>query len=144
MRIELLTDWPERLVAGTDLWLDEETSARQLMQVEWGGRLPVVRLSGIEDRSAAEALIGRYLEAPGRPLPPDTYYWHQLEGLRVTDPAGKPMGVLEEVFRAGENEVYRVVGPDGEVLVPALRDVILRIDLAAGEMVVRYDAEEVR
>jgi 16S rRNA processing protein RimM len=50
---------------------------------------------------------------------------------------------LVEVFRAGENEVYRIEGPDGELLIPALREVVRSIDLSAGRMVVRYDAEEV-
>ena len=49
-----------------------------------------------------------------------------------------------EVFRAGENEVYRVVGGGGELLIPALRSVVKEIDLAARRMVVEYDVEEVR
>jgi len=50
-----------------------------------------------------------------------------------------------EVFRAGGNEVYRIVGPSGERLVPALHSVVQRIDLEAGVMVVSADdAEEVR
>jgi ribosomal 30S subunit maturation factor RimM len=44
------------------------------------------------------------------------------------------------VFRAGGNEVYRVVGPDGERLVPALRSAIARVDVPAGLMVLA-DAE---
>jgi ribosomal 30S subunit maturation factor RimM len=48
------------------------------------------------------------------------------------------------VFRAGGNEVYRVVGAGGERLVPALRSVVQRIDLAEGVMIVSPDdAEEV-
>jgi ribosomal 30S subunit maturation factor RimM len=50
-----------------------------------------------------------------------------------------------EVFRAGGNEVYRIVGPSGERLVPALRGVVEPIALAAGVMsVAPDDAEEVR
>jgi 16S rRNA processing protein RimM len=47
---------------------------------------------------------------------------------------------LEEVFRAGANEVYRVIGPDAELLVPALRSVVLDIDLDAGRMTIRDPA----
>jgi ribosomal 30S subunit maturation factor RimM len=50
-----------------------------------------------------------------------------------------------EVFRAGENEVYRVESegrPD--LLLPALREVIRDIDIEAGSMIVRYESEEVR
>lgn len=140
----MLSDWPERLVAGAPLWLDDDDLAHELIDVAWGGRWPVVRLRGLEDRSAAEALAGRFLEVPARPLPAGSYYWHELEGLHVSDPAGTPLGDIVEVFRAGENEVYRVAGPDGDLLVPALREVVLKIDLAGGEMVVDYHDEEVR
>ena len=65
--------------------------------------------------------------------------------MRVEASDGAPIGELVEVFRAGGNEVYRIVGPAGERLVPALRGVVERIDLAAGVMVVAPDdAEEVR
>ena len=103
----------------------------------------MLRLDGLDDRAGAEGLIGRYLEAPPVPLPPGTYYWHQLVGLAVVDDAGVDLGKLVEVFRAGKNEVYRIEGPAGELLVPALRDVVRAIDLEAGRMIVHYEAEEV-
>ena len=63
----------------------------------------------------------------------------------MEEPDGTPVGELVEIFRAGDNEVYRIVGDRGERLVPALRSSVLRIDLAAGLMVIAPDdAEEVR
>jgi len=105
--------------------------------------VPVLQLQGVDDRAAAEGLAGRYLEAPPLPLPPGTYYWHQLVGLAVADEAGAALGEVVEVFRAGENEVYRIEGPSGELLVPALRDVVLSIDVDKRRMIVHYEAEEV-
>ena len=107
--------------------------------------MPVIHLDGVDSREAAEALAGRYLEVPSRELEAGSYYWDDLVGLRVEDPDGEPLGEVVEVFRAGGNEVYRVVGPAGERLIPALRSVVERIDLEAGVMVVAPDeAEEVR
>lgn len=143
LRIELLTDRPERLAAGEAIWVEDEATPRTIVEAGWGGRVPVLRLEGISDRAAAVRLVGRYLEAPLEPLPPDTYYWHELIGLAAVDEAGEELGHVVEVFRAGENEVYRIEGPSGELLVPGLRDVVRSIDLAAGRIVVRYEAEEV-
>jgi 16S rRNA processing protein RimM len=137
-----LTDWPERLDAGAEVYLDEEDRARRIRRTEAGGRVPVLYLEGVESREAAEGLAGRYLEVIPAPLPADTYYWHQLEGLAVSDEAGLELGTLVEVFRAGGNEVYRVVGPDGERLVPALKRIVRHIDLAVGRMVVRLEPED--
>ena len=143
VRIEALTDHPERLAEGESIWIEDEPTPRSILEAGWGGRVPYIRLEGISDRDAAERLVGRYLEAPANPLPPDTYYWHQLIGLTAVDEAGSELGQVVEVFRAGENEVYRIEGAGAELLIPALRDVVRSIDLAAGRMVVRYDAEEV-
>jgi 16S rRNA processing protein RimM len=145
LRVEILTDWPERLEPNAEVWPEGESDGRRISRVESGGRVPVLHLDGIESREAAEALTGRYLEVPTRTLEAGSYYWDDLIGLRVEGPDGAHIGELVEVFRAGGNEVYRVVGPEGERLVPALQSVVQRIDLAAGVMVVAPDeAEEVR
>ncbi len=145
MRLEVLTDRDDRLTVGATLFVEGEQAPRRIREVELGGRVPVVRLEGVERREDAEALSGRYLEVEGEPLPAGHYYWHQLIGLRVTDEAGRELGRLVEIFRAGENEVYRVEA-DGrpELLLPALRDVVREIDLEDGTMTVRYEPEEVR
>jgi 16S rRNA processing protein RimM len=143
LRIEALTDHPERLAAGASIWIEDEAASRTILEAGWGGRVPVLRLEGISDRGAAERLVGRYLEAPAEPLPPDSYYWHQLIGLAAVDEAGTELGHVVEIFRAGENEVYRIEGLSGELLIPALREVVRSIDLESGRMVVRYEAEEV-
>jgi len=145
MRLEVLTDREDRLIVGASLYVEGQEVPRRIRDVERGGRVPVVRLEGVDRREQAEALIGRYLEVEAEPLPAGHYYWHQLVGLRVSDEAGRELGRLVEVFRAGENEVYRVEA-DGqpELLLPALRDVVREIDLEAGTMTVRYEPEEVR
>jgi 16S rRNA processing protein RimM len=145
LRVEILTDWPERLEPDAEVWPEGDSSAKRIRHVEAGGRIPVIHLEGIDSREAAEALTGRYLEVPTRALEPGSYYWDDLIGLRVEGVGGEPLGELVDVFRAGGNEVYRIVGPAGERLVPALRSVVERIDLDAGVMVIGPDeAEEVR
>lgn len=145
MRVELLTDWPERIAPGAELWLEGDDTPIRITRIESGGRTTVLHLDRFTTREAAEALSDRYLEAPVRQLPDATYYWDELVGLRVEEPDGTAVGELVEIFRAGDNEVYRIVGERGERLVAALRSTVLRIDLAGGLMVVAPDdAEEVR
>lgn len=145
MRVELLTDWPDRLAPGAEVWPEGDPAPIRIARVELGGRVPVIYLDGVDTREAAEALHGRYLEAPARELEDGSYFWGDLVGLRVEEPDGTRIGELVEVFRTGGNEVYRVVGEAGERLVPALRDVVLRIDLDAGLIVIAADeSEEVR
>jgi 16S rRNA processing protein RimM len=144
VRVEVLTDWPEHLGTGARVFVEGESEAREIVRAESGGRILAVTLAGIASRDDAERLVGRYLEVEAQPLEDGRYYWHELVGLAVSDPAGRELGHVVEVFRAGDAEVYCIDGPDGELLVPAVRHVVNEIDLAAGRMVVDYDAEEIR
>ena len=145
VRVEALTDWPERLEIGAEVWLEGDPEPTRITAVEAGGKSLVLYLAGLDSRAAAERATGRYLEAAAQSLPEGTYYWDQIIGLEVVDSEGREVGKLVEVFRAGGNEVYRVVGPAGERLVPALHSAVLDVDLEAGRMTVAPDdAEELR
>src|SRR5262245_51937734 len=98
MRLEVLTDREDRLIVGAELFIDGEHAPRRVADLERGGRVPVIRLDGVETRGQAEALTGRYLEVEAEPLPPGHYYWHQLVGLRVVDDDGHELGRVVEVF----------------------------------------------
>jgi 16S rRNA processing protein RimM len=133
------------VAAGSPLYGEGDDGSWRVTRIESGGRVPVLYLDGITTREAAEPLTGRYLEGDPRTLDPGVFFWDDLIGLRVDGPDGETVGELVEIFRAGGNEVYRVVGPDGERLVPALQSAIERIDLEAGLMVLTTDeSEEVR
>lgn len=142
VRVEMLTDWPEHLGAGASVYPEGDAAPIVIRRIEAGGRVPVLYFEGRHTREAVEPLVGRYLEAPAHDLEAGSYYWSDLIGLRVEDPDGSVVGELVEIFRAGGSEVYRVTGPAGERLVPALRSAVLEIDLVAGRMVVAPDDAE--
>ena len=60
-----------------------------------------------------------------------------LVGLEVETDTGENLGRLEEVLLLPANDVVVVRGPRGEVLLPVLPDVIVRVETEAGRMVVR-------
>lgn len=144
LKIEPLTDRDDRLDPGASVYLEGEPGPRRITGGEASRRVRVITLEGVGSREAAESLVGTYLEVDPEPLPEGTYYWHELLGIGVQDEQGNDLGVIEEVFRAGENEVYRVAGEGGELLIPALRDVVKDLDIPRRRMVVRLDEEEVR
>lgn len=142
VRVELLTDWPEDVTAGASVWPEGDPEPLVVERVEAGGRVPVLYFEGRATREAVEPLVGRYLEGRAHDLAEGAFFWSDLVGLRVEEPDGAVIGELVEIFRAGGNEVYRVVGPAGERLVPALRRAVLEIDLPAGRMVIASDDAE--
>jgi 16S rRNA processing protein RimM len=109
---------------------------------EHGGRL-LVRLAGVDDRDAADALRGTLFVVDSEDLPDideaDTYYDHQLEGLRVRTAAGEQIGVVTEVLHTAAGELLAVrCEPDEagdeerEVLVPFVTAIVTSVSLDDG------------
>jgi 16S rRNA processing protein RimM len=92
---------------------------------------------GIDNRDQAKELIGAQLFIPQSDLPEldeDTYYWHDLIGIKVYATTGDFLGRIESIIETGSNDVYVVKRNDREVLIPALETVVLDIDLAHKRM----------
>lgn len=137
LEIEPLTDFPERFEPGQTVYLRGRPHTIESSQ--WQGSLVVIKLAGVETPAQAERLSGRYLEIPEstlHPLEPDTYYTFQILGLRVLTEDGRPLGTVTEIIRTGSNDVYVVRDNGNELLLPAIEDVIKRVDLERRELIV--------
>lgn len=70
-------------------------------------------------------------------LPEDEYYVDDLVGLTVKDKDGSVIGSVNEVWETPANDIYQVLRGGGEeILLPAIEDVILKVDIDRGEMTV--------
>jgi len=56
--------------------------------------------------------------------------------VEVVTTEGEPLGRVAEVIETGANDVYVVHGPRGEILIPAIEDVVRELDLEARRMIV--------
>ncbi len=137
LRLAILTDAPERFHQLKRVFLGEEHKPHFVE----GARLHVgqalLRLRGITDRSAAEIWRGAYVYvalADALPLEQDEYYYHQIVGLAVETAQGEPLGSVRGVLATGGNDVYVIASAQGELLLPAIKSVILEVDLEAGVM----------
>jgi 16S rRNA processing protein RimM len=93
----------------------------------------------ILDRDQAEALAGAYLFVPAEEAPslPEGEYWtHDLVGCEVVTDGGRTLGRVREVMHTPANDVWAVEGDQGEVLVPALKDVVGSVDLGSRRVTV--------
>jgi 16S rRNA processing protein RimM len=100
----------------------------------------LLELEGIEDIDAAARLKGcRILIDPEKleKLPADEYYWHELLGLQVTTETGQRLGRIESIVPGQDHDGYVCAGHEREILLPAVGEVIRKIDIHAGVMVVR-------
>ena len=103
------------------------------------GKRVILTLKPFDNINQVLHLVGReiYADRGSLPeLPSDEYYWSDLLGLQVATEDGEALGELVDIIETGSNDVY-VVRQDGrEVLIPALEDVVLAVDLAANSMTV--------
>jgi 16S rRNA processing protein RimM len=134
LKVEPLTDFPERFALGCSLYVDGVTHA--IEGSHWKKGRVYVKLSGI-DGAAAATLSQRLLEVPEeelRPLSEGEYYQFQILGLEVRTTEGQPLGKVAQILVTGSNDVFVVHGERGELLIPALHEVIKAIDLEEGRM----------
>lgn len=138
LKVQSLTENPRRFAPKAKLWAGQQPVTVATSR-DAGGHL-YVTFRGFNDRTSAERFRHALLQVPESDLPPlpeGEYYRFQLLGLDVFDRQGARLGVLAEVIETGANDVYRVRSDDGaDILIPALDDVIVSVDLAARRMVV--------
>jgi len=104
------------------------------------GKKVLVALEGIQDMNAAVVLTGSEIFVRREQLPalPDgEFYWQDLLGLKVLDEQGGVLGELADIFSTGANDVYVVKNGGEEYLLPAIEDVIIKVDLDMRAMTVR-------
>lgn len=134
VKVEVMTDFPDRFAPGAVLYLGGQPVT--IEQSRWHDNKVIVKLAGVDGRQAAEVLQGQFLEAPQAPLPPGEYYHFQLIGLEVWSDRGEYLGKISDVLTTASNDVYLVQGPGGEKLIPALEDAVRSIDLEKRLMIV--------
>ncbi|HVP20224.1 MAG TPA: ribosome maturation factor RimM [Anaerolineaceae bacterium] len=139
--METMTNHPQRLRVGTTIYLSpdyEPLTIAGRRSVEKG---LLLRFDGFTDCDQVAVLTNRtvFVRADSLPpLPKGEYYHHQLIGLSVLDESNALLGKIVEIIETGANDVYVVQPESGEeILLPALEDVILFVDLDAGQMRVR-------
>jgi 16S rRNA processing protein RimM len=137
--VEVRTDDPDvRFAPGATLRARPSRGGQEREYViesarEHSGRL-LVRLAGVGDRAAAEALRGHVFLVDTADLPPiddpDEFYDHQLEGLRVVTTDGRLVGNVDEVLHTAAGELLSVTSETGaEVLVPFVSAIVTEVSL---------------
>lgn len=134
------TDDARRFRQLKEVILDTGSQERvlQIERVKFFKQFVILKFQGIDSINEIEAYRGCSLYVTRQnavELKKDEYFIADLIGLDVLDEAGKKIGVLEEVMRTGANDVYQIRMTDQrELLLPAIRQCVLDVDVQAGFM----------
>lgn len=118
-----------------------ERKPMEIENVKFLKQFVVLKFKGLDSINDVE----RYRKCPllvtrknAVPLGRDEYFVADLTGLKVLDEDGVEVGILRDVMATGKNDVY-VIDLDGrlryraqELLLPAIRQCVLEVDVAAG------------
>lgn len=134
----VMTDFPERIQPEGTLYIGNQHEPLKILSRREHTKGMLLQFEDYDSRETVAALTNRevFVRADDRPaLPEGEYYQHQLIGLQVVTDEGQSLGTLVEFLETGANDVYIVRGAAGkDILLPAIDEVVLGIDLEAGEI----------
>lgn len=141
LRVWPTTDEPSRfsLLQQVEVKLGNVTQSYEIEKLRYHKQFVILKLIGIDDIANAEKLKTGVLIIPEEkalPLYENEYYIRDLLGLTVVTETGEVLGKLIKIMPTGANDVYIVKTPEGELLIPAIRQCILKVDKQADLMTV--------
>lgn len=116
------------------------TNEYSIKKVAYHKNIVLLTLDNIDDINAAEKLKGGTIIVEQKnaiPLDEDEYYNRDLYDMEVFTVSGEYIGVLEQIYITGANDVYGVVKDGKEILIPAIKQCIIDVDVPNKKMVVK-------
>jgi 16S rRNA processing protein RimM len=138
--MKIITAYPERLSQIETLFVGPGHQPYPVKRMRRHMDGMIIHLEGVLDRDEAETLRGMLVHIhidDAVPLEEGEYYLFQIEGIRVVADTGQELGRLTDLIETGANDVYVITTSDNqEILLPAIPEVIQRVDTVAGVMTV--------
>jgi 16S rRNA processing protein RimM len=131
----------ERLVGVEEFYFSEsEGGVYRVENLRMQGRTPIVKLAGVDGRTAAEALIGFkvFVEISAlNPLEDGRYYVVDLIGASVEDESGKVFGRVSRIEDNPAHDLLHVTRDEGDFLLPFIDIFVLDVDPIAKRIIIR-------
>lgn len=142
VRMLVYTAYPEQIPYMEEVLIGSEETFEpyKVETIRFHRDAVLLKFVGIDDRNAAEGLRDLLVLVPidiGAPLEEGEYYTYELMGVSVFTDAGEFIGVIEEIWETGANDVFVLRGSQrGEVLIPDTEEVVQSVDLDAQKMII--------
>ena len=142
--VRVITDNDERFTPRRVLHSTQGPSRLTVASTRRHKQALLVQFAEVRDRTLAESLRGAWLSVPEAEVPPPepgTWWIHDIVGASVTTDTGLFLGVVTDVAATGANDVWEVhpdpaLGLDQPILLPAIREVVLAVDIPGRSVIV--------
>ncbi|MCX6054921.1 MAG: ribosome maturation factor RimM [Chloroflexi bacterium] len=139
--MEVLTDFPERILKGNVVYVGATKKKVSIFSIRSSNRRKIIHFDGLANCEEASVLRNQFVyinTSDANHLPEGEFYHHEVIGMTVVDESGKNVGIIQEILVTGANDVYLIIPPTGgEILIPAIKSVVLSTDPNIRRMVVR-------
>ncbi len=140
VRVQIHTSYPERFAVYEWLYLGPTYTPYKLESHRFHQKIVLLKLEGIDNRTQAETLREQEVWISideAMPLAEGECYLYEIIGMQMVTVEGETLGQIAEMIETGANDVFVVHTRQGELLVPDIGEVVLKIDVEAREIVVR-------
>ena len=133
LKLESWCDSPEVLAELPRLWFCENGSyvPKKVLRASVFKQFVIAQLEGIDDEDTANRQRGKVVYAAREDLPLEEgdYFIADLIGLPVKHAdTGELLGTLVQVDSRAHGDLYTVKTPNGEALLPAVPEFVIRLD----------------
>jgi len=136
------TDSPDRLHGLKNVWIgNDRTEPREMAvdAVRFSGSKTILKLSGIENRSAAEAVKNKFVLVHAAEIakPPEgSFLIDDVLGMSVVTEEGKRVGIVRDVLRLPSNDLWQVESGSRLISIPAVKEFIRTVDVRTKTVVI--------
>ncbi len=137
LKVYPLTDDPKRFNKLDVVYI--EGVPKKILECKFQSNRVILKVQSIDSIEEALPYKGKYLEVPREnavELKEGTYFIADIIGCSVVDEEGVFYGKVGDVLHTHSNDVYWIKGKD-ELLIPAIKDVIVNIDVKKEEIVIK-------
>ena len=137
LKVKVITDFPQRFTPSAKIYVNRKPVT--IDSTEWHKGQAIIKVNTINSMEDVHRLKGQPIEihhSQLKSLPEGQYYHFQLIGLEVWTTQGELLGNITEILTAASNDTYIVQGTRGEILIPAIEDIVKSIDLNEGRLII--------
>ncbi len=133
VKVKVISDYPKQLIKHKTVYVGSDTRAFQVERARLHSGYVLFKFAGYDSDASVAKLRGELVQIPveqAAKLKKNQFFHHEIIGLQTVTTDGQALGAVEQILETGANDVYLVRTPEGkEILIPAIKSVIKKIDL---------------
>ena len=139
IKIIPLTDDNKRFEELKSIYIEDENEEFFIEKVWYKKSNVMLKLKGYDDINDVLKFKDKFIlidKKDSIDLEPDTYFIYNIIGMNVFLKDGTSVGQVKEVLQPGANDVYVIKGDKKEYLIPAVKDIVLSVDIESNKIII--------